>query len=138
MAVDVDLTAGGGPHEKRAACLPTKQRNALSKLFERPDFTPEEVHALGHARLLKVSGLGPRGLDIIAGWLAAHDLQLDRAGAVRLLLLHAHRDGAGRGCRVSQYIRLAGQPCRARTDAVVGWWCSDDWVIRPDRKDRFT
>ena len=76
MAVDVDRAAGGGPHEKRPACLPTKQRNALSKLFERPDFTPEEVHALGHARLLKVSGLGPRGLDIIAGWLAAHDLQL--------------------------------------------------------------
>lgn len=76
MAVDVDLAVGRGPHEKRPVCLPTKQRNALSKLFERPDFTPEEVHALGHARLLKVSGLGPRGLDIIAGWLAAHGLLL--------------------------------------------------------------
>ena len=78
MAVDVDRAAGGGPHEKRPACLPTKQRNALSKLCERPDFTPEEVHALGHARLLKVSGLGPRGLDIIADWLAAHGLLLTR------------------------------------------------------------
>lgn len=60
----------------RPPALPTLQRNALCKLFERGDFTPEEVLALGCARLRKVNGIGPKGLEIIAAWLKAHGLLL--------------------------------------------------------------
>lgn len=66
-----------------AATLPTLQRNALCKLFERADFTPEEVVAVGYRQLGKVNGIGPKGLEIIAAWLAAHGLVLQHGGADR-------------------------------------------------------
>lgn len=98
MAADVGMTDDGPASEKKPLGLPTLQRNALCKLFERSDFTPEEVLAVGYARLRKVNGIGPKGLDIIAAWLEAYGLvlrnsELDRAGrhvrrvdrAIRLL-----------------------------------------------------
>jgi len=59
--------------------LPTLQRNALCKFFERADFTPEEVLAVGYGRLRKVNGIGPKGMEIISAWLSAHGLVLRNA-----------------------------------------------------------
>ena len=56
--------------------LPTLQRNALRKLFDRPEFTPEEVARLGHRRLLKAEGIGQKGVLAITQWLAQHGLEL--------------------------------------------------------------
>lgn len=56
--------------------LPTLQRNALRKLFDRPEFTPEEVARLGHRRLLKAEGIGLKGVAAITQWLAQHGLVL--------------------------------------------------------------
>lgn len=56
--------------------LPTLQRNALRKLFDRPEFTPEEVARLGHRRLLKAEGIGQKGVVAITQWLAQHGLEL--------------------------------------------------------------
>ena len=52
--------------------LPTPQRNALSRHFERADFTPEEVAAVGRRRLLKIDGIGEKGLCAIEAWLARY------------------------------------------------------------------
>ena len=56
--------------------LPTLQRNALFKIFDRPHFTPEEVAALGYRRLQQAEGIGTKGLSAIAAWLKAHGHQL--------------------------------------------------------------
>lgn len=56
--------------------LPTLQRNALRKLFDRPFFTPEEVAALGYRRLQQAEGIGHKGLSAIAAWLAAFGFEL--------------------------------------------------------------
>jgi hypothetical protein len=56
--------------------LPTLQRNALRKIFDRPHFTPEEVADLGYRRLQQAEGIGAKGLSAITGWLAAHGHQL--------------------------------------------------------------
>lgn len=56
--------------------LPTLQRNALRKIFDRPQFTPEEVAALGYRRLQQAEGIGAKGLSAITGWLEAHGYQL--------------------------------------------------------------
>lgn len=55
-----------------ASRLPTCPRNALRKIFDRPDFLPEEVAALGHRRLKLAEGIGEKGLQLIMAWLAAH------------------------------------------------------------------
>lgn len=57
--------------------LPTLQRNALRKIFDRPHFLPDEVAALGYRRLQQADGIGAKGLSAITEWLKAHghDLQ---------------------------------------------------------------
>lgn len=65
------------------ADLPTLQRNALCKLFDRPDFTPREVAELGYSRLQKVSGIGPKGLEVICLWAARHGVELRPDSAAR-------------------------------------------------------
>ena len=74
---------GGNPQEPPLPAataamneLPTLQRNALRKIFDRPQFTPEEVAALGYRRLQQAEGIGAKGLSAITGWLAAHGHQL--------------------------------------------------------------
>ncbi len=52
--------------------LPTLQRNALRKLFDRPEFTPAEVAALGYRRLQQAEGVGQKGLQAIAAWLQVY------------------------------------------------------------------
>ena len=56
--------------------LPTLQRNALRKIFDRPEFTPLEVAALGYRRLQQAEGIGQKGLQAITLWLQRHGLEL--------------------------------------------------------------
>ena len=56
--------------------LPTMQRNALSKVFDRPVFTPGEVVSLGRRRLERAEGIGRKGLATIIEWLRGHGYEL--------------------------------------------------------------
>lgn len=58
------------------AKLPTLQRNALRKLFDRPEFTPEEVAALGYRRVLQAEGIGSKGIATIQAWLLEYGYEL--------------------------------------------------------------
>ncbi|NTV70297.1 MAG: hypothetical protein HGA71_09145 [Azonexaceae bacterium] len=59
-----------------ATQLPTLQRNALRKIFDRHEFTPEEVAALGYRRLQQAEGIGNKGLAAITEWLGLHGFEL--------------------------------------------------------------
>jgi hypothetical protein len=97
-------TAGGADAMSK---LPTLQRNALCKIFDRPGFTPEEVASLGYRRLQQAEGIGQKGLAEITTWLKSYGFALppleveglprqrDRARksielAVRLLRTHGY------------------------------------------------
>lgn len=56
--------------------LPTLQRNALRKIFDRPEFTPAEVAALGWRRLHQAEGIGQKGLQAIGAWLQVYGYEL--------------------------------------------------------------
>lgn len=56
--------------------LPTLQQNALRKIFDRPDFSPEEVARLGHRRLQRAEGIGRKGLQAIVEWLREEGYEL--------------------------------------------------------------
>jgi len=56
--------------------LPTLQRNALRKIFDRPEFTPEEVAALGFRRVQQAEGIGNKGLAAITAWLRRYGYDL--------------------------------------------------------------
>lgn len=56
---------GGAPQRR----LPTLQQNALRRIFNRPEFSPEEVVCLGRRRLQRAEGIGPKGLETIIEWL---------------------------------------------------------------------
>lgn len=56
--------------------LPTLQRNALRKIFDRHEFLPEEVVQLGYRRLQQAEGIGTKGLAAIADWLRAYGFEL--------------------------------------------------------------
>jgi len=56
--------------------LPTLQRNALRKIFDRHEFTPEEVAMLGYRRLQQAEGIGNKGLAAITDWLGLHGFEL--------------------------------------------------------------
>ena len=56
--------------------LPTLQRNALRKIFDRHDFTAEEVASLGYRRLQHAEGIGNKGLVAIAEWLKLNGFEL--------------------------------------------------------------
>ncbi len=73
-----------------ASRLPTAQRNALRKVFNRTEFLPEEVAELGYHneflpeevaelgyhKLRLADGIGEKGLKTIASWLAEYGLDL--------------------------------------------------------------
>jgi hypothetical protein len=66
--------------------LPTLQRNALRKIFDRHEFTPEEVALLGYRRLQQAEGIGNKGLVAITDWLGLHGFELkppEVAGTLR-------------------------------------------------------
>lgn len=56
--------------------LPTLQRNALRKIFDRQEFSPEEVAGLGYRRLQLAEGIGRKGLGAIIAWLQNYGLTL--------------------------------------------------------------
>jgi hypothetical protein len=58
------------------AKLPTLQRNALKKLFDRAEFTPEEVAGLGYRRIQQGEGIGLKGMATIRAWLAEYGYDL--------------------------------------------------------------
>jgi len=89
--------------------LPTLQRNALRKLFDRPDISPEEVAGLGYRRLQQAEGVGQKGLETILAWLRDYGFELtppaartppakeagppsrrSLEGAMRLLRIHGY------------------------------------------------
>lgn len=95
-----------------ASKLPTLQRNALRKIFDRVEFSPEEVVELGCRRLRQAEGIGEKGMKTIVEWLAGYGYQLPpetlspdharRAGrrgvglerAMRLLRIHGYEVSA--------------------------------------------
>jgi len=58
------------------ALLPTLQRNALRKIFDRHDFLPAEVASLGYKRLQQAEGIGSKGLEAITTWLQRYGYEL--------------------------------------------------------------
>lgn len=78
-----DKTRGRAVPAASAAMLelPTLQRNALRKIFERAHFTPEEVAELGYRRLQQAEGIGAKGLSTIAAWLRVHGHSLSAPAA---------------------------------------------------------
>jgi GNAT superfamily N-acetyltransferase len=74
--------AGSSPGEAAAGAastqgqLPTLQRNALRKVFDRSDFTASEVALLGHRRLERAEGIGGKGLATIIEWLRSEGYEL--------------------------------------------------------------
>lgn len=56
--------------------LPTLQRNALRRIFDRHDFAPDEVARLGHHRLERADGIGRKGLATILEWLRGQGYEL--------------------------------------------------------------
>jgi hypothetical protein len=100
-----EMPAGGEHH---VAQLPTLQRNALRKIFDRREFTPQDVALLGYRRLQKAEGIGNKGLLAIRAWLqqygydvappespegdsasqASRRVRIERA--VRLLTVHGY------------------------------------------------
>lgn len=56
--------------------LPTLQRNALRKLFNRAEFSPAEVAELGYRRLQQAEGIGNKGLSAISTWLRDYGFEL--------------------------------------------------------------
>lgn len=56
--------------------LPTLQRHALCRIFDRAEFTPDEVALLGYRRLHQADGIGQKGLTEIAAWLKCYGFEL--------------------------------------------------------------
>lgn len=56
--------------------LPTTPRNALRRVFDRPDFTPGEVAVLGRRRLERADGIGQKGMATIIDWLRCQGYEL--------------------------------------------------------------
>lgn len=105
-----DGAADGAMHR-----LPTLQRNALRKLFDRPEFTPAEVSALGYRRLQQAEGIGQKGLQAIGAWLQGYGYELRPPESVEgVQRLHSrtrkHIEQAVRLLRTHGYsIRQAGE-----------------------------
>lgn len=59
-----------------AGCLPTRQRNALCHLLDRPTFTPEDVARLDYQMLERASGIGKHSVEIIRAWLKHYGYDL--------------------------------------------------------------
>jgi hypothetical protein len=80
-----------------AKSLSTLQRNALCKLLDRPQFTPEDVVRLGYRRLAQAEGIGRKSLTAILAWLQANGYELQPDPSTVVATPHAPRGGGGRG-----------------------------------------
>lgn len=52
-----------------APTLPTRQKNALRLLLDKPSFTAEEVAAIDYRVLERAPGVGKNSIAIISAWL---------------------------------------------------------------------
>ncbi len=59
-----------------AAHLPTRQRNALRLLLDKPSVSPEEIARLDYRALERAPGVGKTSIAIIRAWLNAHGYEL--------------------------------------------------------------
>jgi len=71
------MSDGCNPVAAAVKRLPTLQRNALRKIFDRVEFSPEEVAALGYRRLQQAEGIGQKGLTTITAWLKDYGYELE-------------------------------------------------------------
>lgn len=118
-SINGDQSAGEVPVHHQ---LPTMQRNALSRIFDRPDFTPGEVAGLGRQRLARAEGIGlkgwqrsPSGCDSTATNLPLTRAALDRATRPRQCW------GPGRSIRRCGSCRaMATRSSAARSARVTG------------------
>lgn len=78
---DLVMKQTGAEQASPLATLPTLQRNALRKIFDRPHFTPEEVAGLGLRRLQQAEGIGCKGMEVIRVWLNGFGFDLARPGS---------------------------------------------------------
>ena len=56
--------------------LPTRQKNALRLLLDKPVITPEEVAVLDYRSIERAPGVGKQSIDIIRAWLNSYGLEL--------------------------------------------------------------
>jgi hypothetical protein len=59
-----------------APSLPTRQKHALCLLFDKPNFTPEEVAALDYRTLERAPGIGKNSLALIRAWLNSNGYEM--------------------------------------------------------------
>lgn len=64
------------------AALPTRQRNALRLLLDKPSFTPAEIAAINYRVLERAPGIGKNSLAIISAWLRSYGYELKGLPAV--------------------------------------------------------
>lgn len=56
--------------------LPTRQRNALRLLLEKPSFSPQEIAALDRRVIERAPGIGRKSIELIDTWLKSHGYAL--------------------------------------------------------------
>lgn len=64
------------------AALPTRQKNALRLLLDKPSFSPEEIAAISYRVLERAPGIGKNSLAIIGAWLKSYGYELKGLPAV--------------------------------------------------------
>ncbi|MFA9439235.1 hypothetical protein ACDA63_06305 [Uliginosibacterium sp. sgz301328] len=57
-----------------AQSLPTRELNALRGLFDKVQFSADEVVALDYRVIRRLPGVGPKGIENIRHWLEAQGL----------------------------------------------------------------
>jgi hypothetical protein len=98
--------------------LPTLQRNALCKIFDRLEFTPEEVAALGYRRLQQAEGIGQKGLSEIAAWLKIYGFELSPPEPVSILNPPAKKKARKSIELAVRLLRTHGYVVQPSTDVV--------------------
>lgn len=70
------------PSGSAAIILPTRQKNALRLLLDKPNFSAEEVAAIDYRVLERASGIGKNSLAIIGAWLKSQGYEFRGRPAV--------------------------------------------------------
>jgi len=60
----------------RQVNLPTRQRNALRLLLNKPRFSPQEIAALDRRVIERAPGVGRKSIELIDAWLKSHGYAL--------------------------------------------------------------
>lgn len=73
--------------------LKTRQINALRLLLGRREFLPQDIAALDYHTLVRVPGIGGKGLNLIREWLHSYGLDLlNSPGEFRDSLQHFRQE----------------------------------------------